>query len=296
MKRAIKDFLLIFGLGIPLSLVVTVIVLQVIEFVSPGLVAAPYTYAAPLEQRSPPRDFFTEVALGRVPRYFSALVNGLNSDIDIGTEDIWDGGGIWEGPTEPRLHGFYSSSANDDAGGTGARVLVAVVLDKDGLQQTLTIPLNGTAGFTPTEKLVMVNFMDVISAGSGGINAGTITAVADVDGTTTSQINIGKNATNQSVYRVPFDRRACLESIAVAIVKSNNGTVDAAFLIKINDGVGFFEFGRYGSDTGGVSGSGGQIIPPSCRIIPGAIIKVQSTSTANDSSVSVSYGLIEVQQ
>ena len=60
------------------------------------------------------RDFFVEVAKGKIPGHSSMIKFGENPDIDSATfEYIWDAGGVYVPPTQARLHNVISTSADD---------------------------------------------------------------------------------------------------------------------------------------------------------------------------------------
>jgi len=60
-------------------------------------------------------DFLTDVAKGIIPNHSAVSKFGHNEDVDTGTvpETLWDGGGIYLPPTEPRIHNIKSSSIED---------------------------------------------------------------------------------------------------------------------------------------------------------------------------------------
>ncbi|PHQ81737.1 MAG: hypothetical protein COB66_01310 [Coxiella sp. (in: Bacteria)] len=61
------------------------------------------------------KDYFQEVAAGRVPGSAAFQVNAVNPDIDSGSgfEVIWDGGGTYIPPTAARVHDIVSTSILD---------------------------------------------------------------------------------------------------------------------------------------------------------------------------------------
>ena len=61
------------------------------------------------------RDFYLEVAKGKIQQHTYVNKFGENHDIDTGTtpEDIWSAGGVYVPPTANRIHQIKSSSAND---------------------------------------------------------------------------------------------------------------------------------------------------------------------------------------
>lgn len=94
------------------------------------------------------------------------------------------------------------SSADTHTGylGTGAQVVEVIGIDASYRERKLTVYLNGTTGVAMTVALLHINSMRVIKAGSGGKNAGLITATAATNSTITAQIEVGKNITQQAIF------------------------------------------------------------------------------------------------
>lgn len=153
-------------------------------------------------------DMETQVAHGLLDGFSIVNKFGLNTDIDTATtpEDVWGGSATYTGFPDTTLEtiSVVSTSTADAAAGTGARVIRITGLDGSYNVQQEDITLNGT---TPAAGLLTfrrVHTAQIISAGSGGVNAGTIT----VRHTTTVanvflNMVIGRNQTNSSGYTVP---------------------------------------------------------------------------------------------
>ncbi len=130
-----------------------------------------------------PSDMYLEAAMGNLAGVADFEKFGKNSDIDTGTdpEDIWNGGGTYTGfPTSAaETLEIFSSDAADTSAGTGARtVTIYNLLDSTGAESpSITVSLSGT---TPVSLGALTYYrggsrMKVITAGSGGENAGTLT-------------------------------------------------------------------------------------------------------------------------
>lgn len=145
-----------------------------------------------------------ETGKGLVSGSSALLKFGRNPDVDTGGyEDVWDGGATWVAPTEARVHDVVSSSANDDAAGTGARTVVVIGLNGSYAVTTETVTMDGTTPVATSNSYVIIYRMYVATAGSGGGNDGNITATAQTDATVTAQITTGYNQTLMAVYQVP---------------------------------------------------------------------------------------------
>ena len=176
-------------------------------------------------------DFGIEILapLGEV--YGVTTVNkfGFNEDIDSNStpEDIWDGSAIWTEPTTARLHDITSSSALDTAAGTGARTVLLEGLDENWEAATEVIPLSGVATVSSTTTFVIIHRMMVQTAGSGGANAGQITATAQVDGTVTAQISTGANQTLMAIYGIAAGKTGLLTNYYTSV--GRDGIASDAF-------------------------------------------------------------------
>ena len=151
-------------------------------------------------------DFYLRVQQGLVTGYAAVLKFGRNSDVDTGgLEDIWTGGGTWVQPTAARVHDIVSSSANDDGSpaGTGAQTVKVMGLDGTYALAEETITMDGTTNVATVGSYIIIYRMYVVTAGSGGANAGAITATAQTDATVTARIEIGDNQTLMAVYQIP---------------------------------------------------------------------------------------------
>ncbi len=147
---------------------------------------------------------------------------GTNGDIDTATvpEDIWEGGGTYTGFPDSTVEAVevLSSSADDDSAGTGARTIRITGLDSNYDIVSETITLDGTTPVDSVNTYRRVHTATVLTAGSGGVNAGTIT----VRHTTTTanvflSMQAGRNQTNCSGYTVPAGYTAYLRQLHCAI-------------------------------------------------------------------------------
>lgn len=133
---------------------------------------------------------------------------GRNPDVDLLTtpEDIWESGGVYTGFPDitPETVSVLSSSASDTAAGTGSRTVRITGLDSNYVLTTEIITLNGTTPVASVNTYRRVHSMTCLTAGSGGVNAGSITARYT---TTTSVIFVvmsaGFNQTNCSGFTIP---------------------------------------------------------------------------------------------
>jgi len=180
------------------------------------------------------QEYFDQVAAGLVPGEASDDKFGHNPDIDSGTvEDVWDGGGIWAQPTVARIHNLASTDVNDTLLGTGARQVTVFGLDGSYVLQSENVDLDGTSDAPTANSYIMIYRLRVIAAGSGGANAGTITATAVTDATVTAQILVGKNQTLMAIFQVPAATTLSLYSYFGSILKeTSSGAANFSLLVK----------------------------------------------------------------
>jgi len=179
-------------------------------------------------------DFYFDVATGDVRDHSSVNKFGRNADVDsAAAEDIWDGGGVWNEPTVGQVFTMTSTSAADTSAGTGARtVQVSGLISSTGLLANETITLNGTSWVTLTNNYQMIHRLIVLTAGTGGVNAGTIYAVGNTDGTVTAQINIGNNQTLMAIFKIPAGSDGCLLGYYASANKATGQTATINTILK----------------------------------------------------------------
>ena len=152
---------------------------------------------------------------------------GRNPDVDSAAdEDVWDGGGLYSWPTAARLHDIASDDIADTAAGTGARTIRIYGLDANYDETMADVVLNGTTDVETSVAFLRIYRMKVLTAGSGGANAGNITATAQVDSTVSAQISIGNNQTLMALYTVPNGYRALMVSFYVSALKQTSGAAE----------------------------------------------------------------------
>lgn len=191
------------------------------------------------------------VARGLLGDYASVNKFGRNPNIDTTTdpEDVWDAGGIWAAPTQARTHDVASTDTNDTSAGTGARtVRIFGLTTWDTNESSEDVTLNGTSNVATSSSYVIIHRMQILTAGSGGTNAGNITATAQTDATVTAQITAGFGQTLMTIYGIPSTKKFYIQkwygSWAGAVgsgtdsaimrvnVKANADQSDSLFIVK----------------------------------------------------------------
>lgn len=242
-------------------------------------------------------DNFFSITSGNVPGNSLTLKSGRNPDIDTASvpEDVWNGGGVYTGfpLTSSEKVTVVSSSANDAAAGTGARTVSITGLDANYAVQSETLTLNGTTPVLSVGTYRRVHTARVVSAGSGGVNEGTLTCAHQ---TTTANVffvmPVGFNQTNVSGYTVPAGFTAYMTKLQVTVRGNSTAQIQGSIWTRT-----FGEVFRSRRPFG-ASGAG-----PYIDIITGGLafteksdIVVRITNCdANNTDVVASYDLVLVQ-
>jgi hypothetical protein len=244
-------------------------------------------------ENPPPSDFSINVARGRIQNMFTVNKFGRNPDIDIGTEDCWSQGGTWVGPTAARVHALVSSSAADASGGTGARTVTVYGLDSAYAQTQETVTLNGVTPVNTSGSYIMIHRMLVETAGSGMINAGTITATAAVDGTITIAIIADKGQSQLGLYMVPAGYTAYCLSWRVDINGGTNARLAAELMAKPFGGAWNLK-STIDLQIGSSSGHNESFDPPMRLCTEKGLIRLRGTADTNNTSMNGHFDLIVV--
>lgn len=201
-------------------------------------IVLPYGYAA---------------TIGAVPGASRIAMLGNNPSIDTATqpEDVWSGAelGVLNGidhryiprpTTAPVSMEVVSSSANDDAAGTGARTVVIGYLDGAYAAQSVTLTLNGTTPVALPVPVMRVNSLRVASSGTfGGSNAGNLSVrLAGGLGATYAYLRIGNGLARSSLYTVPAGQTFDIFSMVVAVNRADTQDRWATFALCIQNAAG----------------------------------------------------------
>lgn len=163
-----------------------------------------------------------DVALGNVSGVSFEVVSGRNPDIDTGTtpEDIWLGGGLYEGfkTTGAETLDIVSTDPQDNSVGSGARTIRIFGLDISYNEITEDVVLNGVTPVTTISTFFRVNKVIVLTAGVDGVNQGQINITQ-----TTSSIVMGIigsliGNTLQTTWTVPSGKTYYLRRINSSLV------------------------------------------------------------------------------
>lgn len=192
--------------------------------------------------------FELEIALGAIKGYVDELKFGRNSLTNTNStpEDVWEGGGNYTGQPEgftPELVTAVSDDATDTAAGTGARTIRIHGLRSNTSEEVETedMTLNGTTLVNSVNTWYRVNRVEVLTAGSGGENAGVITIAAQV---TTANIfaavPVDKNQSQILAFTVPFNRTCVIRRVRIAITRASGADGSANITIRARESGGVY--------------------------------------------------------
>jgi hypothetical protein len=162
------------------------------------------------------REWISEVMLGNVAGFSGAKARG-SASVGTSAQPIW---GVTDAITDNvTLLGsadtvfVASTDANDTSAGTGARTVKVDGLNASGVAATETITLAGQTAVESVATWVAVNRLEVLTAGSGGLNAGVIwcgdgTFTAGVPATKYRMMEVGMNLDHTFLYTVPAAKTA----------------------------------------------------------------------------------------
>ena len=142
--------------------------------------------------------FEFQVGRGQITGHSVIHVFGFNPDVDTNEETVWPIDGLLGHPASPTIMTISSSSTDDAAAGTGARTVFIEGVNGTGGLATETVILNGQTEVNTVNTYDAIERMVVLTAGSGGKNAGIIyagtgTVTAGVPAVPYSAMGAGEN-------------------------------------------------------------------------------------------------------
>ncbi len=250
---------------------------------------------------APGKDFFFEVAKGNIAGHAALHKFGLNADIDAasGFEAIWNGGGDYTGhnATAAEVVTVVSGSVADAAAGTGARTVQIFGLDASYEEQSETVTLNGTTAVDSANSYIRLDRAVVLTAGSGGVNAGAITIAQKV---TTANVFVvmpaGYNATMIAATTIPANKVGYLAGWFATMAKAAAGAIFANVRLVVTP---FGETAQVKEEmvlaSTGTSGMRREYrVPKAADMTAKADVVITADVDGDDSSVAASFDLILV--
>jgi hypothetical protein len=160
-------------------------------------------------------------------------------------------------------------------------------LDSDYLEISETVSLDGTVAVTTTASFFRINRMYCVTAGTGGINAGNITAT--IGGNAQAYIEAGEGQTQQTHYTVPAGKYFVVRQYTIGVGRMA-GSTDCHILGQIKlegadtswrsiSDIYLWNGGRHYNDAGVT------VIPPKTELRQ----VITSTSTTQAHSIVAGY-------
>ena len=179
------------------------------------------------------------------PSYKQVYKFGQNADVGNSVETIWLEGGLYVYPPSATTMTVSSSDANDTSAGTGARTVLISGLDGSYNEISETITMNGQTPVTTSNSYLRMNRALVLTAGSGGVNAGIIyvgtgTVTSGVPANKYTTINgDGTNQTLQAFWTVPAGYTAYIYQTNISTGTSSNtpAVLKTLLVVRPFDGV-----------------------------------------------------------
>lgn len=149
-------------------------------------------------------DRYLAIAEGGVLGHSVMLKFGRNPDIDTGSaEDVWEGGGVYPFDTTAQSLEIVSSDGADVSNGTGARTVTVIGLDANYVAKSEVVTMTGGTAAALPGTWMRVHRCSVATAGSGEVNAGTLTVRIAGAGATRLVVGAGDGQTLMAVYTIP---------------------------------------------------------------------------------------------
>lgn len=240
--------------------------------------------------------FTLDVAEGNVNGTSYAHIFGFNDAIDIasGFETVGTTGGTYTGldATAAETVEVFSDDVNDTAAGTGARTVRVVGLDENWLEVQEDVTLNGTTPVTTTTTFIRSYLSYVLTAGSGGENAGNITIRQS---TTTANVfglmMPGYNRSLVAAYSVPANKQAFLYNVFASTANKTLGTITVRAKFRPFGSV-FNVLGVVSLHADGTSFAQLEYNTPSGPLPPKSDYFLEADTSANNMGVAAGFELL----
>ena len=149
--------------------------------------------------------FELQVSRGQISWHETVFQFGINNAVGTSFETIWTASSVYSYLAAASVLKISSGSADDASAGTGARTIRINGLDANYAEISETVILNGQTAVNTVNSYLRVSSLIVLTAGSGGVNAGILYA-----GTGTVTSGVPQNVFAQiegNMKRIPFVAR-----------------------------------------------------------------------------------------
>ena len=138
-------------------------------------------------------------------------------------DTVWSAGGAYIFPSSAGIVTVTSSSAQDDAGGTGALTVRLQGLDANYNEVEEDFTLDGTVGVAGTVEFLRTHRAFVLTGNNDNNNVGTINFTHSVG--VTCQIAAGMGQSQVTFYTIPAGKSGYLRAFAATMNKNQENTV-----------------------------------------------------------------------
>lgn len=187
-----------------------------------------------------PQDFNVASLAGKVQGVSQLVIAGRSANIQ--TVDppltIGFGSGLQPFPSAQESWEILSSDANDTAAGTGARTVLVQYLDGNYAQQQALIVLNGVTPVAIAANCLRHQSSVVVTAGSGTVNAGTLTIRVADGGATRAIVGPTRGSARQGSFTIPDGFIGVIHSTAFIVGRSTGPGVLATIEAHLIDAQG----------------------------------------------------------
>jgi len=238
-------------------------------------------------------EFKVAVALGKVPGWQRYRRFGDNDTVNGSgtTEEMWPPGTVRVIPTSAAVAVVSSTSTADNGvtPSTGALTVNLEGLNANYEEVSEVVTLNGLTTVNSTQTFLRLHRANIVQVGSGGVNAGAITAT--VNGNAQVYIDAENGQSSQLTYTVPGNKYWVLDAISLGCGRMTTGDLDMRMQIRLyNSTLGAYEGWRTVGDfylyNGGnyrADNTVGQVLPP----------KTDVRCVLNSSAATQAFGILD---
>ena len=191
--------------------------------------------------------FELQVSRGQISWHETLFQFGINNAVGTSFETIWTASSVYSYLAAASVLKISSGSADDASAGTGARTVRIEGLDANYAEISETVILNGQTAVNTVNSYLRVSSLIVLTAGSGGVNAGILyagtgTVTSGVPQNVFAQIEVGYCKSQMALWTVPAGYTAYITSYAFTSNSSTaNNQITGAVIIRPFGGVFSFE-------------------------------------------------------
>ena len=204
-------------------------------------------YPRSISQNNTSEPFELQVSRGQIVGHETLFQFGINNAVGTSFETIWTPSSVYSYLAAASVLTISSGSANDASAGTGARTVRIEGLDGSYNEISETVILNGQTAVNTVNSYLRVSSLIVLTAGSGGVNAGILyagtgTVTSGVPANVFAQVEIGYCKSQMALWTVPAGYTAYITSYAFTSNSSTaNNQITGAVVIRPFGSVFSFE-------------------------------------------------------